>query len=80
MQQFLSEEFSARMLNHSRECFVDLATLLQKRAYDINYENSIELQKQLVRFDSAIGINRLTNEIRLGNVDLSTNNEQQSIE
>jgi hypothetical protein len=39
----------ARLTTYTRECYINVATSLQKRAYDTTNDIAIDMHKQLVR-------------------------------
>lgn len=48
MEQLLHHEMSNRFVTSARQCFMNVATCLQKRAYDTTNDKAAETHKQLV--------------------------------
>jgi hypothetical protein len=49
INQLLHEEIPNRLVTYSRQCYMNVATCLQKRAYDTSNEMALDMHKQLVR-------------------------------
>lgn len=49
MDQLLSKEIPNRIINDSRQCYINVATCLQKRAYDTTNDIALDMHKQMVR-------------------------------
>ena len=49
IDHLLQKETPARLATYTRECYVNVATCLQKRAYDTTNDMTVEMQKQLVK-------------------------------
>ena len=49
VNQLLHREMPERLKTCSRECYINVATCLQKRAYDITNDMALDMHKQLVR-------------------------------
>lgn len=50
IQQLLNKEIPNKLLTYSRQCYVNVATCLQKRAYDTINDIASDMHKQMVRF------------------------------
>lgn len=48
IHQLLHTEIPSRLTQHTRECYINVATALQKRAYDTTNEIAFDMHKQLV--------------------------------
>ncbi|UJR27563.1 hypothetical protein I4U23_008845 [Adineta vaga] len=47
IDQLLTKEMSNRLMKYSRECYMNVTTCLQKRAYDTTNETISDMQKQI---------------------------------
>jgi hypothetical protein len=47
----------ARLTTYTRECYINVATCLQKKAYDTTNEIAIDAHKQLVRLIKFLSVN-----------------------
>ncbi|CAF0852401.1 unnamed protein product [Adineta ricciae] len=47
IDHLLQKETPARLATYTRECYINVATCLQKRAYDTTNDMAVEMQKQL---------------------------------
>ncbi|CAF4369912.1 unnamed protein product, partial [Adineta steineri] len=47
IDQLLNKEIPNRFIAYSRQCYIDVATCLQKRAYDTTSDTVLDMQKQL---------------------------------
>lgn len=54
IDRLLTKEFPIRLNNQTRQCYINVATCLQKRAYDVTNDIAADLHKQMVRCHSLI--------------------------
>ena len=59
VQHLLNEEIPARLTTYSRECCINLAACLHKKAYENTNELAMDMHKQLVsRLSTHLAVNR----------------------